>query len=71
MTYAGERVILDADSHVMELADFLDGHIDPGPRLGCAAAAWRPSRVSWTQRRPRPKLGTPIRQKRPWLRNGS
>ena len=28
MTYAGERVILDADSHVMELADFLDGHID-------------------------------------------
>ena len=56
MTYAGERVILDADSHVMELADFLDGHIDPEySRLGCAAAAWRPSRVSWTQRRPRPK----------------
>jgi predicted TIM-barrel fold metal-dependent hydrolase len=35
MTYAGERVILDADSHVMELADFLDDHIDPefAPRL--------------------------------------
>src|SRR5271167_3509940 len=35
MTYAGDRVILDADSHVMELADFLDDYIDPGlaPRL--------------------------------------
>src|SRR5262245_63829927 len=32
MTYAGDRVILDADSHVMELADFLDAHIDPGQR---------------------------------------
>jgi uncharacterized protein len=29
MTYAGDRKILDADSHVMELADFLDGFIDP------------------------------------------
>jgi predicted TIM-barrel fold metal-dependent hydrolase len=29
MTYAGERAILDADSHVMELADFLDNFIDP------------------------------------------
>jgi uncharacterized protein len=28
MTYAGEQRILDADSHVMELADFLDPHID-------------------------------------------
>ena len=28
MTYAGSRIILDADSHVMELADFLDGFID-------------------------------------------
>lgn len=27
-TYAGGRRILDADSHVMELADFLDAHID-------------------------------------------
>jgi uncharacterized protein len=32
MTYAGDRQILDADSHVMELADFLDEHIDPGQR---------------------------------------
>jgi len=32
MTYAGDRQILDADSHVMELADFLDGHIDPAQR---------------------------------------
>src|SRR4029450_5118784 len=32
MTYAGDRVILDADSHVMELADFLDPHIDPAER---------------------------------------
>ena len=29
MSYAGGRVILDADSHVMELADFLDDFIDP------------------------------------------
>ena len=28
MTYAGGRPMLDADSHVMELADFLDAHID-------------------------------------------
>jgi predicted TIM-barrel fold metal-dependent hydrolase len=27
MTYAGARRILDADSHLMELADFLDDHI--------------------------------------------
>jgi len=27
-TYAGDQRILDADSHVMELADFLDAHID-------------------------------------------
>ena len=32
MTYAGDRQILDADSHVMELADFLDEHIDPAQR---------------------------------------
>src|SRR5580692_5525461 len=29
MTYAGQRTILDADSHLMELADFLDDFIDP------------------------------------------
>lgn len=32
MTYAGERTILDADSHLMELADFLDGFIEPDLR---------------------------------------
>lgn len=32
MTYAGGRAVLDADSHVMELGDFLDAHIDPGHR---------------------------------------
>ncbi|HEX6476581.1 MAG TPA: amidohydrolase family protein, partial [Acidimicrobiales bacterium] len=32
MTYAGERTILDADSHVMELANFLDDFIDAGQR---------------------------------------
>jgi predicted TIM-barrel fold metal-dependent hydrolase len=32
MTYAGQRMILDADSHVMELADFLDDFIDPTQR---------------------------------------
>ena len=32
MTYAGSRRILDADSHVMELSDFLDGFIEPEQR---------------------------------------
>ena len=32
MTYAGQRTILDADSHVMELAGFLDDFIDPSQR---------------------------------------
>jgi predicted TIM-barrel fold metal-dependent hydrolase len=32
MTYAGERAILDADSHVMELADFLDEFIESDAR---------------------------------------
>jgi predicted TIM-barrel fold metal-dependent hydrolase len=32
MTYAGERRILDADSHLMELPDFLTAHADPGAR---------------------------------------
>jgi predicted TIM-barrel fold metal-dependent hydrolase len=29
VTYAGDRVILDADSHVMEMPDFLDRFIEP------------------------------------------
>jgi uncharacterized protein len=32
MTYAGGRRILDADSHLMELPDFLTAHADPGDR---------------------------------------
>ncbi len=32
MTYADGRVMLDADSHVMELPDFLSAHADPGLR---------------------------------------
>jgi predicted TIM-barrel fold metal-dependent hydrolase len=32
VTYAGGRPILDADSHVMELADFLDDFIEPAFR---------------------------------------
>ena len=32
MTYSGDRAILDADSHVMELADFLDNFIEPTER---------------------------------------
>src|SRR5436190_7035108 len=32
MTYAGQRTILDADSHVMELGAFLDAFIDPSQR---------------------------------------
>lgn len=32
MTYSGGRPIPDADSHVMELADFLDDFIAPGDR---------------------------------------
>jgi predicted TIM-barrel fold metal-dependent hydrolase len=39
MSYAGERLILDADSHLMELPDFLTAHADKHnlelmPRLG-------------------------------------
>jgi predicted TIM-barrel fold metal-dependent hydrolase len=29
MTYVGDRKVMDADSHVMELEDFLDDYIDP------------------------------------------
>ena len=32
MTYAGDRRILDADSHLMELPDFLSAHADPDTR---------------------------------------
>jgi uncharacterized protein len=32
MTYAGHRTMLDADSHVMELADFLDPYLDEEDR---------------------------------------
>jgi predicted TIM-barrel fold metal-dependent hydrolase len=32
MTYAGQRTILDADSHVMELADFLDDYLSESDR---------------------------------------
>lgn len=32
MTYAGNRDILDADSHVMELADFLDAYLSDADR---------------------------------------
>ncbi len=32
MTYAGQRAILDADSHVLEMADFLDRFLDADER---------------------------------------
>jgi predicted TIM-barrel fold metal-dependent hydrolase len=32
MSYSGDRTILDADSHVLELPDFLDPHIEPAQR---------------------------------------
>ena len=32
MTYAAERVLYDADSHIMELPDFLSQHADPAMR---------------------------------------
>ena len=32
MTYAGERLIYDADSHLMELPDFLTAHADASIR---------------------------------------
>jgi hypothetical protein len=32
MTYANGRTICDADSHLMELPDFLTRHADPGER---------------------------------------
>ncbi|MFI4934917.1 MAG: amidohydrolase family protein [Caulobacterales bacterium] len=42
MSYAGERLIYDADSHLMELPDFLTAHADPAmrdqmPTLGALA----------------------------------
>src|SRR5262245_29128260 len=36
MAYAGERRILDADSHLMELPGFLDEHMEPEMRDGRA-----------------------------------
>jgi hypothetical protein len=40
MSYVGDRKVLDADSHVMELPEFLDDFIDPeyGDRLDAGAA---------------------------------
>ena len=32
MTYAAGRLLFDADSHIMELPDFLSKHADPGMR---------------------------------------
>lgn len=32
MSYAGKRIIYDADSHLMELPDFLSAHADPSSR---------------------------------------
>ena len=32
MTYAKDRIYLDADSHLMELPDFLTSHADPSVR---------------------------------------
>ena len=40
MTYAGQRRILDADSHVMELADFLDDFIEPEQRDRLRRPGW-------------------------------
>lgn len=36
MSYAGDRIIQDADSHLMELPDFLAAHADPGDRKALA-----------------------------------
>ena len=43
MSYAGDRLIHDADSHLMELPDFLSANADPGlhdrlPRLETTGA---------------------------------
>ena len=51
-TYVGDRRVLDADSHVMELADFLDAFIDPDyrdrlRRRGMEALAPGPRRRRW------------------------
>ena len=53
MTYAGERTIYDADSHLMELPDFLSAHAnrkikDRLPKLQDIDAAGQ--RQGWTQR---------------------
>ena len=39
MSYAGERTIFDADSHLMELPDFLVRHADPGQRAAMPSLA--------------------------------
>jgi predicted TIM-barrel fold metal-dependent hydrolase len=44
MTYAGDRVIYDADSHLMELPDYLSAYADPGireklPVIGASSTA--------------------------------
>src|SRR3954463_904828 len=43
MTYAGERGIFAADSHLMELPDFLTAHADPGARALTPAMASPPT----------------------------
>src|SRR5260221_13265198 len=32
MAYAGQRTVYDADSHILELPDFLDAHVAPDQR---------------------------------------
>lgn len=44
MTYAGDRIIYDADSHLMELPDYLTAYAEPGirdrlPPIGVSATA--------------------------------
>ena len=62
MTYAEGRVMLDADSHVMEFADFLDEFIDPAQTRPAAPHA-HGGAAARARRRGRPG-------RRPALRSG-
>ena len=69
MTYAGGRAILDADSHVMELADFLDDFIDPPDRDRLRRRGMEALAPVLADAARRPNAGAPMRRKRPRLKS--
>ena len=66
MPYAEGRTFLDADSHLMELPDFLRDHADPGlrdrlPPISFASGGKLGDALAAARRRPRrtPPSGSP------------